>query len=97
MPRLGVDFGYVRTNSSGVMPSVSNSFFVARSNCPVVVEQEPNDDEAHAQRVVPPCDITGTFAPRGDSDVFRFEGRKGEVWWIERWPIGSDRWRTLRF
>ncbi len=83
VPRLGVDFGYVRINTNGVMPSVSNSLFVGRSVWPVVVEQEPNDDEAHAQRVVPPCDITGTFAPRGDNDVFRFEGRKGEVWWVE--------------
>jgi Bacterial pre-peptidase C-terminal domain len=83
VPRLGVDFGYVRVNSSGAMPVVSNSFFVARSMNPVVVEREPNDDEAHAQLVVPPCDITGTFAPRGDNDFFRFAGRKGELWWIE--------------
>ena len=83
MPRLGVDFGYVRVSTSGAMPIVSNSFFVARSVNPVVVEREPNDDEAHAQVVVPPCDITGTFAPRGDNDYFRFAGRKGEIWWIE--------------
>ncbi len=50
---------------------------------PVVLEHEPNDDDAHAQTVFPPCDITGTFAPRGDNDLFRFEGRKGEIWWIE--------------
>ena len=50
---------------------------------PVVVEQEPNDDEAHAQKVIPPCDISGTFAPIGDNDLFRFEGRKGEIWCIE--------------
>ena len=65
------------------MPVVSNSILVARSESPVVLETEPNDDEAHAQKVVPPCDITGTFAPRGDNDVFRFDGRKGEIWWIE--------------
>ena len=63
---------------------------------PVVLEQEPNDDEAHAQKVIPPCDISGTFAPIGDSDLFRFEGRKGEIWWIERWPSGWDRRPTLR-
>ena len=65
------------------MPVVSNTLFVARSTSPVVLEHEPNNDEAHAQRVIPPCDITGTFAPRGDNDLFRFEGRKGEIWWIE--------------
>ncbi len=82
-PRLGVDFGCVRISSSGAMPVVSNSLFVARSIYPVVLEHEPNDDDAHAQKVVPPCDITGTFAPRGDNDLFRFEGRKGEIWWVE--------------
>ncbi len=83
VPRLGVDFGFVRINPSGAMPAVSNRVFVARAMNPVVLEHEPNDDDAHAQRVIPPCDITGTFAPRGDNDVFRFEGRKGEIWWVE--------------
>src|SRR5262249_44259320 len=50
---------------------------------PVVLEIEPNDDDAHAQIVTPPCDITGTFTPRGDNDLFRFQARKGEIWWIE--------------
>ena len=95
--RLGVDFGYVRISSSGAMPVVSNSLFVARSIYPVVLEHEPNDDDAHAQKVVPPCDITGTFAPRGDNDLFRFEGRKGEIWWSRRWPSGSGQWPTLFF
>ena len=62
---------------------VSNSIGVGRASDPVVLEQEPNDDEAHGQLVKPPCDITGTFAPRGDSDLFRFEGKKGEIWWVE--------------
>ena len=83
VPRQGIDFRHVRISSTGAMPSVSNSFFVARSIYPVVLEHEPNDDETHAQRVVPPCDITGTFAPRADNDLFHFEGRKGDVWWID--------------
>ena len=39
----------------------------------------------------PPCDITGTFSPRGDSDLYRFEGSKGEIWWVEAFAerIGS--------
>jgi hypothetical protein len=79
----GVDLNHVRTNSSGAMPVVSNSIGVDMATAPVVLEQEPNDDEAHAQLVRPPCDITGTFAPRGDNDLFRFEGKKGEIWWVE--------------
>jgi hypothetical protein len=83
IPRQGVDFGFVRVNSSGAMPAVSNSLFVAQTMNAVVLEHEPNDDEAHAQVIVPPCDITGTFVPRGDNDLYRFQGRKGELWWIE--------------
>jgi hypothetical protein len=81
--RRGVDFNYVRANPTGAMPVVSNSLGVAMAIDPVVMEQEPNDDDSHAQLVTPPCDITGTFTPRGDNDLFRFEGKKGEVWWVE--------------
>ncbi len=44
---------------------------------------EPNNDDAHAQAVTLPCDISGSFGTSNDSDVFRFPARKGEVWWIE--------------
>jgi hypothetical protein len=82
LPR-GLDFNHVRSNPSGAMPVVSNSLCVGMAMGPIVLEHEPNDDEAHAQLVKPPCDITGTFAPRGDDDLFRFEGKKGEIWWVE--------------
>jgi hypothetical protein len=79
----GVELNYVRVSPSGAAPVVSNPLCVGRAIDPVVLEQEPNDDEAHAQVVKPPCDITGTFAARNDSDVFRFAAKKGEVWWVE--------------
>src|SRR5262249_57130717 len=62
-----------------------------RAAAPVVLEQEPNDDDAHAQAVTPPFDLSGTFDRPGDVDRFRFPGRKGEVWWIEAFAerIGS--------
>jgi hypothetical protein len=78
-----VDFQHVRANPTGAMPVVSNSFGLDLAHDPVVLEQEPNDDDSHAQPVKPPCDISGTFAPRGDNDIFRFEAKKGEVWWVE--------------
>jgi hypothetical protein len=81
--RRGVDFNHVRTNPTGAMPVVSNSISVGMAVGSVILEQEPNDDDAHVQLVRPPCDITGTFAPRGDNDLFRFEGKKGEIWWVE--------------
>ena len=84
------------SSPSGAMPVVSNSVFVGTATDPVVLEQEPNDDEAHAQMVKPPCDITGTFAPRGDNDVFRFEGRRARSGGWKLWRSGSARWPTPR-
>ena len=51
------------------------------------VEVEPNDP-SHPQRIVLPCDISGRFYPAADVDVFEFEARKGEEWWIE---VASER------
>ena len=81
--RQGFEYAYVRLNPNGAAPVVSNRLFVARAAGPVVIEHEPNHDDAHAQLVIPPCDISGTFDPAGDLDLYRFQGRKGEVWWIE--------------
>jgi hypothetical protein len=89
--RRGFEYTYVRINPTGAAPVVSNPLFVSQATGPVIVEHEPNQDEAHAQLVVPPCDISGTFSPVGDVDVYRFQGRKGDVWWIEAFAerIGS--------
>jgi hypothetical protein len=46
-------------------------------------EVEPNNNGASAQRISLPCDISGRFYPAADVDVFEFEARKGEEWWIE--------------
>ncbi len=50
-------------------------------------EVEPND-RSRPQRVHLPCDISGRFYPAADVDVFEFEARKGEEWWIE---VASER------
>lgn len=52
------------------------------------VEVEPNNDGAHAQRITLPCDLAGRFYPAADVDVFEFEAKKGEEWWIE---VASER------
>src|SRR5262249_47684323 len=44
-------------------------------------ELEPND-RARAQKITLPCDIAGSFFPAADVDVFEFEAKKGEVWWV---------------
>ena len=57
-------------------------------------EAEPNDGNvvdgapARVQRITLPCDLTGSFFPAADVDVFEFEAKKGDTWWIE---IGSER------
>jgi hypothetical protein len=75
--RRGIEYRYRRPDGR-----TSNPMFVAFAAAPVVVEREP-DDEGHPQMVTPPCDISGAFAAPGDVDAYRFEARKGDVWWIE--------------
>ena len=78
-----LEYALVRPDAAGAAPVVSNPVFVARAIGPVVLEQEPNHDEAQPQMVVPPCDISGTFGVPGDVDLYRFQGKKGDVWIIE--------------
>ncbi len=46
-------------------------------------ETEPNNDASQAQTISLPADISGQFYPAADVDLFQFEAKKGEVWWIE--------------
>ncbi|MCA9048867.1 MAG: serine protease [Planctomycetaceae bacterium] len=52
------------------------------------VETEPNNDSSHVQQISVPCDLTGSFFPAADVDVFEFQAKKGEVWWVE---VASER------
>jgi len=61
----------------------SNPVFIAVATDPVVLEVEPNDQEAQAQVITPPCDISGQFQSPGDLDTYQFQAKKGEVWWID--------------
>lgn len=51
-------------------------------------ETEPNNQHAKAQKISLPCDIAGSFFPAADVDVFEFEAKKGEEWWVE---VASER------
>ena len=53
-----------------------------------LMEVEPNNDGIHAQRISLPCDISGRFYPAADVDMFEFEVKKGEEWWVE---VASER------
>ena len=56
----------------------SSPIFLAFTNDPILIEQEPNNSIKTAQRLPIPCDVTGTFAPVNDVDVFGFGAKKGE-------------------
>ena len=51
-------------------------------------EVEPNNEQAQAQPITLPCDLSGNFFPAADVDTFQFVAKQGEVWWIE---VGSAR------
>src|SRR6185312_12919518 len=53
-----------------------------------MVEIEPNNDRLKAQKISVPCDIAGSFFPAADVDVFEFDAKKGDVWWVE---VASER------
>ncbi len=51
-------------------------------------DAEPNNSGKVAQKISLPCDVAGSFFPAADVDVFEFEAKKGEEWWIE---VASER------
>ncbi|MCA9069953.1 MAG: serine protease [Planctomycetaceae bacterium] len=79
---------YPKSEPIAALPSTKpvNSF-----SCPLAgkelqashSESEPNNDSGNAQKIRLPCNIAGSFFPAADLDVFEFEARKGEVWWVE--------------
>ena len=55
---------------------------------PSLAEVEPNNAGPQVQKITLPCDIAGSFFPAADIDLFEFEAKQGEEWWIE---VGSER------
>jgi hypothetical protein len=64
-----------RFNVNGVWTNYQR---FAVSRYPNFVEQEPNNDAAHANPVTGPVEIHGILEQPGDSDWFRFTAKKGE-------------------
>lgn len=56
---------------------------LAVSDVDEVVEQEPNNDPAHATRISVPCGVTGRFQEKGDIDHYVFTAKKGQRLAIE--------------
>lgn len=96
----GPEFFYrlsLRTAEPGAIPSVSPSVASVSSFSwppvglalePTAEETEPNDQLNNAQPISLPCDLSGRFATAADVDLFRFDAKKGEVWWVE---VASER------
>jgi hypothetical protein len=62
---------------------LSNQVAFALDSEPECAESEPNDDVAHAQKLVLPVIVNGRIGKPGDRDVFSFEGRAGQEVVIE--------------
>jgi hypothetical protein len=56
---------------------------LAVSDLDEVVEQEPNNEPAKANRIPVPCGVTGRFEQKGDIDHFVFAAKKGQRYVIE--------------
>jgi hypothetical protein len=77
-------------------PRQASSYRVSRFSWPpeglsaaaMTAEVEPNHEPAAAQKISLPCDVSGSFSPGNDADVFEFEAKRGEVWWVE---VASER------
>ncbi len=57
---------------------VSNCVPFAVDTLPELLEKEPNNKQAGAQKVTLPVIVNGRIDKPGDCDVFRFEGRAGD-------------------
>jgi hypothetical protein len=51
---------------------------LALSDLDETIEQEPNNDSAHANRLAVPGAVTGRFLDKGDLDYFVFSAKKGQ-------------------
>jgi hypothetical protein len=73
------------------LPGAPNAVRVVTDEQPGVMEQEPNDDLAHAQPVGNPATINGELQRRGDVDVYRLHAAAKErfVFAVEAHSLGS--------
>lgn len=92
-PEEGAAFSRDRRPSSGGVAGfeyrlktgkgVSNPVTLGFANAALLVEKEPNDQPAEAQKVTVPCDLSGQFYRQRDRDWISFEAKKGDSFWVE--------------
>jgi hypothetical protein len=83
--RLDTDPGgkVIRTARVASRSAISNEVSYVVDTLPEAREAEPNNDFDQAGEVSFPCVMNGLIGKAGDSDVFRFEGRKGMALVVE--------------
>lgn len=88
-------FAYSFVGASGSATPVLMTF----SPTPVQSEVEPNNLPAQAQKITLPAELAGQFQAKGDIDLFQFEAKAGQTYWIEvegqRLGTGADPYLTL--
>ena len=69
----------------------SNSVPIAFAPRALIAEVEPNNDKTAPQKITVPVEIAGAFQTKSDIDVFEFEAKAQQVFWIEAFAqrIGS--------
>jgi len=72
-------FAYVLNTPAGR----SNPVLIAFAPRSLIREVEPNDTGAQAQKITTPIELYGQFQKRSDIDVYEFEAKAGQVFWIE--------------
>ncbi|MBW3543925.1 MAG: PPC domain-containing protein, partial [Planctomycetes bacterium] len=61
----------------------SNPVMLYFATAPVVLETEPNNEPAQAQKVTVPVEIAGQSQQPADVDVYQFDAKAGEVLYVE--------------
>jgi hypothetical protein len=80
LTRVAADAGAgVQSLTAGRKGFVSNRVPFALDTLPEVMEQEPNNDQATAQKVTLPVIINGRIGKPDDWDVFEFTGKADET------------------
>lgn len=61
----------------------SNPVMIGFAQNTAVLEHEPNNSPAEAQKLTVPCEYFGQFQTRGDQDWLQFDAKKGQVYTLE--------------
>jgi hypothetical protein len=65
------------------LPGFDNTIMLPVGEGPELMEREPNDVAAEANRLPVPCAVSGCVEKAGDQDRFSFAGNKGEKFLLE--------------